>query len=98
MICNTKTTPASKDELSTMDEEFINLLEPQVLFATLKQYWNDMEPTILCSHLAEAMDFYENFCKWILQNKSLSAHYQKKAREMLRKIEQQRSLLLRVAE
>jgi hypothetical protein len=82
------------DEFEEISEEFFNLLEPHSLFSILKQYWNEKDPEALCTHLAEAMDFYENFCSWLLLNKNLSKEATKKAKQLLRKIQKQRSLLL----
>lgn len=85
------------DEFQQISEEFFNLLEPHTVFSILKQYWTETDPSSLCTHLAEAMNFYDNFCAWLLQNKNLPPRTVKKAKELMHKIHKQKALLLKLS-
>ena len=85
-----------KEEFNEVMDELLNLLEPELLFSALKQYWNDMDQKDLFGRLDKGMEFYTNFCEWIVKNKAVNLKTAKKAKEMLKEISDQRKILLHV--
>jgi hypothetical protein len=93
-----KSTPRKEtEEFNEVMDEMLTMLEPQVLFSALKQYWGTMDQTILFDRLDKGMEFYANFCDWIVKNKAVNQKTAKKAKEMLDEIKDQRTILHHVS-
>ncbi len=85
-----------KDEFQEIVDELIDSIQPHNIFCILKQNWNEINSASLCDNLAETMNFYENFCLWLIQNKNLPPSSIKKAKELIKKIKKQKELLLKL--
>ena len=97
MLTKNITKKSKIDEFQQISEKLFNFFEPHTVFGILKQCWNETDPSALYDHLAEAMNFYENFYCWLLQNKNLQSQTVKKAKKLLHKIHKQKALLLKLS-